>query len=88
MNWPAFFLGCFVVGFMLSALSFALSAIHLHLHINIPFVHHLHPPHVHLPHGGAVGSVGHGGQGVHGATDGVSEVQNTWVVRSWVELSE
>ena len=29
MNWPTFFLGCFIVGFMLSALSFALSAIHL-----------------------------------------------------------
>src|SRR5439155_9938463 len=65
MNWPAFFLGCFIVGFMLSALSFALSAIHLHLHINIPFVHHLHLPHVH---------VAHGGHAVHGAANGVSAI--------------
>ena len=65
MNWPAFFLGCFIVGFMLSALSFALSAIHLHFHINIPFVHHLHLPHVH---------VAHGGHAVHGAANGVSAI--------------
>ncbi len=71
MNWPAFFLGCFIVGFMLSALSFALSAIHLHFHINIPFVHHLHLPHVHVAH---VGHVGHAGHAVHAAADGVSAI--------------
>jgi hypothetical protein len=46
VNWPAIFLACFVVGFVLSALSFALSSIHLHL----PFVHRLH---VHVPRGHA-----------------------------------
>jgi hypothetical protein len=47
MNWPAIFLACFVVGFVLSALSFALSTINLHLHVHVPFVHHLHVPHGH-----------------------------------------
>jgi len=55
MNWPALFLGCFVVGFVLSAISFALSAIDLHFHMHVPFLHHLHVPHgphgPHLPHG-------------------------------------
>lgn len=45
MNWPLIFLGCFVFGFVLSVLSFALSAIHVHVHV--PFVHHVH---VHVPH--------------------------------------
>ena len=50
MNWPAVFLACFVVGFVLSALSFALSRIHLHLHVHVPFVHHLHVPSGHVVH--------------------------------------
>ena len=50
MNWPTIFLGCFVVGFVLSALSFALSAIALNFHIHVPFVHHLHVPHAHVGH--------------------------------------
>jgi membrane protein implicated in regulation of membrane protease activity len=47
MNWPAIFLACFVVGFVLSALSFALSTLTLHLHVHVPFVHHLHVPRGH-----------------------------------------
>ena len=58
MNWPAIFLGCFVVGFLLSALSFALSAIALHLHAQVPFVHHLHLPHARVGH---IGHADHGG---------------------------
>jgi membrane protein implicated in regulation of membrane protease activity len=68
MNWPALFLGCFVVGFVLSALSFALSAIDLQFHINLPVLHHghqLHVPHAQLPH------VGHA---PHAAADGVSMI--------------
>ncbi len=42
MNWPAVFLGCFVIGFVLSALSFALGAVHAHFHIHVPWGHHLH----------------------------------------------
>src|SRR5262249_10742606 len=57
MNWPALFLGCFMVGFLLSALSFALSAIHLHFHIHLPFVHHLHSPHVRVGHAAQGGGV-------------------------------
>ena len=55
MNWPAMFLGCFVVGFVLSALSFALSAVHLHFHVHVPFAHHLHLPHGHAGQGGQSG---------------------------------
>jgi membrane protein implicated in regulation of membrane protease activity len=51
MSWPAFFLGCFMVGFLVSALSFALSAIHVHFHLHVPFAHHLHLPHVNTSHG-------------------------------------
>jgi len=47
MSWPALFLGCFVVGFALSALSFATSVIGLHLHVHVPFGHHAHVPHGH-----------------------------------------
>ena len=55
MNWPTIFLGCFVVGFVLSALSFALGAIDLHFHLHVPFVHHLHVPQAHAD------PAGHGG---------------------------
>jgi membrane protein implicated in regulation of membrane protease activity len=44
MNWPAIFLGCFVVGFALSALSFALGGAALHFHVHVPFIHHVHLP--------------------------------------------
>jgi membrane protein implicated in regulation of membrane protease activity len=57
MNWPAFFLGCFVVGFALSALSLALSPLRLHVHVHLPFVHHPVVPHLHA------GSAGDGGIG-------------------------
>jgi hypothetical protein len=36
-----------VIGFVLSALSFAASAIGVHLHVHIPFAHHAHVPHGH-----------------------------------------
>ena len=32
MNWPVIFLGCFVVGFVLSALSFAFGIVDMHVH--------------------------------------------------------
>jgi hypothetical protein len=52
MNWPAIFLGCFLTGFFLSALSFALSAVGLHFHVHMPLVHRLHLPAPHLASGG------------------------------------
>ncbi len=59
MNWPAIFLACFVVGFVLSALSFALSTLSLHLQVHVPFVHHLHVPRGHgsLAERGAVSPI-------------------------------
>ena len=58
MNWSVIFLGCFVVGFVLSALSFASGALNLHFHLHVPFVHHLHVPPAHAGH------AAHGGAGV------------------------
>ena len=52
MNWSDFYLGCFVAGFVLSALAFLAGSTHLH----IPHLHHgLHLPHTHV-HTGAGGS--------------------------------
>ncbi len=52
MTWSDFYLICFAVGFLLSAISFVAGGLRLHVHLP------------HLPHGG----LGHGGAlGVHGA---------------------
>ena len=48
MNWPQIFLGCFVIGFVFSVMSFALGAIGVDLHAHAPFVHHPHVPHAHF----------------------------------------
>src|SRR3954454_4906125 len=42
MTWPEIFLGCFVGGFALSVLSFALGAMHAHFHVHVPWGHHVH----------------------------------------------
>jgi len=48
MNWSDFYLFCFIVGFLLSALSFLAGAFHFHL----PFRMHLHLGGHHAGHGG------------------------------------
>jgi len=50
MTWPEIYLACFVIGLGLTVISFALSAVHLHFHVHVPFLHHLHGPHAHLAH--------------------------------------
>jgi membrane protein implicated in regulation of membrane protease activity len=40
MNWPQIFLSCFVIGFVLSVLSFAFGIIDAHVHF--PWEHHMH----------------------------------------------
>ena len=40
MNWPEIFLGCFVVGFILSVMSFAFGIIDMHVHF--PWETHVH----------------------------------------------
>ena len=62
MNWPAIFLGCFVIGFVLSALSFG--AVALHFPVHLPFIHHVHVPHAPAGHVGHAGHAGHGSAGV------------------------
>jgi hypothetical protein len=51
MNWPVIFLGCFVVGFVLSALSFAFGIVDMH--IDFPWEAHVHigPAHTGHVHG-------------------------------------
>jgi len=51
MNWPSVFLGCFVIGFVLSALSFAFGIIDMHVHF--PWETHVHigPAHTGHMHG-------------------------------------
>jgi hypothetical protein len=51
MNWTVVFLGCFVVGFVLSALSFAFGIIDMHVHF--PWETHVHigPAHTGHMHG-------------------------------------
>jgi len=57
MNWPSIFLGCFVIGFLLSALSFALGAMTAHLHIHVPWGHHIHGNVFHGGHTNGVGPI-------------------------------
>jgi hypothetical protein len=55
MNWPQIFLGCFVFGFVLSALSFAFGIVDAHVHF--PWEHHLQVGALHGAHGPAVGPI-------------------------------
>ena len=48
MNWPEIFLGCFVVGFVLSVMSFAFGIIDMHVHF--PWETHVHVGHVDAGH--------------------------------------
>jgi len=67
MTWADFYLACFLVGFLLSALAFLAGTGHMHIpHVHIP---HVHIPHAHVPmqHGIHIprGQVPRGGGG-HG----------------------
>jgi membrane-bound ClpP family serine protease len=55
MNWPAIFLGCFVVGFVLSVMSFAFGVIDMHVHF--PWETHVHADIGHGGHAHAVGPI-------------------------------
>lgn len=57
MNWPVIFLGCFVIGFILSVASFALGAMHAHLHIHAPWGHHIHGDVFHGADAHAIGPI-------------------------------
>ena len=52
MTWADFYLICFAVGFLLSAISFVAGGLRMHVHLP------------HLPHGGSLGHVS--GGAVHG----------------------
>jgi hypothetical protein len=55
MNWPAIFLGCFVIGFVLSIVSFAFGAIDTHIHF--PWETQVHADIGHGGHAHAVGPI-------------------------------
>jgi hypothetical protein len=48
MNWPLIFLGCFVIGFVLSALSFAFGIVDMH--VEFPWETHIHVGPAHSSH--------------------------------------
>jgi membrane protein implicated in regulation of membrane protease activity len=51
MNWPAFYLTCFAVGFILSFVSFLSGALHIHLPFKLHHVGHAGGAHGHATHG-------------------------------------
>jgi len=55
MNWPLIFLGCFVVGFVLSVLSFAFGIIDMHVHF--PWETHVHVGPAHTGHMHGLGPI-------------------------------
>jgi hypothetical protein len=55
MNWPLIFLGCFVVGFVLSVLSFAFGIIDMHVHF--PWETHVHVGPAHTGHMHGLGAI-------------------------------
>jgi membrane-bound ClpP family serine protease len=55
MNWPAFFLGCFVIGFLLSVLSVAFGVVDAHVHF--PWETHVPTGTLHAGHAGAMGPI-------------------------------
>jgi membrane protein implicated in regulation of membrane protease activity len=58
MTWSDFYLICFAVGFLLSAVSFLLGGLHGHLHLP------------HFPDAGGHGGFGHAAGATHGAAGG------------------
>ena len=50
MTWISFYLVCFVMGLLLSALSLLGGLGHFGGHIHLPHAPHI-PTHVHIPHG-------------------------------------
>jgi hypothetical protein len=55
MNWPVIFLGCFVVGFLLSVLSFAFGIVDMHVHF--PWETHVNLGAAHAGHVHGVGPI-------------------------------
>jgi hypothetical protein len=72
MTWESFYLVCFVMGLLLSALSLLGGLGHLGGHIHVPHAPHI-PTHVHVPHG-----VPHAGSAAHGAATSGSGSTVPW----------
>lgn len=58
MTWEKFYLICFLVGFVLSMISFLMGSLHFHIHI---------PGHAHLPHFSGAHAAPHGAATDHAA---------------------
>ena len=63
MTWTSLYLVCFLLGFSLSAISWLLGALHLHVHL--PHAFHGGTPHAHGH--GVHGHAGHHGASGHGS---------------------
>jgi membrane protein implicated in regulation of membrane protease activity len=61
MTWANFYLICFAVGFLLSAISFVAGGLRLHLHLHLPHFPGGHGPIGHIPAGGGSGGGTAGG---------------------------
>ncbi|MGA3045164.1 MAG: hypothetical protein ABSD67_00960 [Terracidiphilus sp.] len=81
MTWESFYLVCFLVGLLLSALSLLGGLGHIGLHIHVPHAPHI-PTHVHIPHG-----VPHAGQVPQGAPQGGSGPGSGSTVPWWNAFS-
>lgn len=55
MNWPQIFLGCFVIGFVLSVLSFAFGIVDMH--VDFPWETHFHVGHADGAHAHGMGPI-------------------------------
>lgn len=90
MTWANFYLVCFLVGFLLSLLSFVLGNLDLNIHLPHAGDVGAHGFHVHAGHGGDAGHLGgHGGgdastHGLHGADEGVVSPLNFGTVAAFL----
>ncbi len=71
MTWSDFYLVCFAVGFLLSAISFIAGGLHWHVHLHhIPFLNgDLHAGHAPMPHGPAANGQAGNGSGKGGGVE-------------------
>jgi membrane protein implicated in regulation of membrane protease activity len=67
MTWANFYLICFAVGFLLSAISFVAGGLRMHVHLP------------HLPHGGSLGHISSGA--AHGGTVGGAHAAHSRIAR-------
>src|SRR4029077_11388022 len=81
MTWTTVYLVCFLLGFSLSAVSWLLGALHLHLHL--PHVGHAH---AHSGHAGHSAHAGHGAS-AHASAPSPFNVATLTAFLAWVGVA-